>query len=103
MIAAVYLLQSQADGTFYVGSTSDIAKRLAHHNSGGNAFTRSRRPWRIAYAEVYHSSREALRRERSIKKRKSRRYVEELIRGRPFDAGSLPEYNPGVRGVAQLG
>ena len=40
----VYILRC-ADGTLYTGSTTDLDRRLAVHNSGkGAKYTRSRRP-----------------------------------------------------------
>ena len=30
----VYILQSERDGSFYIGSTSDVEARLSRHNSG---------------------------------------------------------------------
>ena len=43
----MYILEC-ADHSFYVGSTWDLEKRLAQHNSdiGGAAYTRRRRPVR---------------------------------------------------------
>lgn len=40
----VYLLRC-ADGTLYCGVTTDLARRIAHHNKGtGARYTRSRTP-----------------------------------------------------------
>ncbi|WEK13238.1 MAG: GIY-YIG nuclease family protein [Candidatus Microbacterium phytovorans] len=47
----VYMLRC-SDGTLYVGSTHDLARRLAQHQAGeGAAYTRRRRP-----VELYWSS-----------------------------------------------
>jgi putative endonuclease len=86
MATYVYIIQSAADGTYYVGMTGDLAQRLAKHNSGATVYTRSRRRWIVVYTEEYPSRTAALRRERQIKKRKSRRFIEELIRSRSVDA-----------------
>ena len=48
----MYILEC-ADGSFYVGSTTDLSVRVAEHQSGrGAAYTRraGRRPVRLAYA-----------------------------------------------------
>ena len=85
----VYILRSEADGTFYVGTTSDIQKRLAKHNSGGSTYTRGRRPWTVARIEQLHSATAARQRERAIKARGARRYMEESAQAAaPFDAQS---------------
>ena len=64
----VYILRC-ADGTLYTGSTTDVEKRLAAHNSGSGAkYTRARRPCTLAYCEEAADRRAALRREAAIKK-----------------------------------
>src|SRR5665811_2132041 len=49
----VYIL-SCSDGTFYVGSTSDLRERERIHNEGHAAeYTASRRPVRVVYSEPH--------------------------------------------------
>jgi putative endonuclease len=63
----VYILEC-GDGSLYVGSTSDLAKRIGRHAAGrGAAYTRSRRPIKLLYAEPVNDRLAAVRRERSIK------------------------------------
>ena len=63
----VYILRCK-DGTLYTGSTDDVERRLAVHNSGkGAKYTRSRRPVEIVYTEECESYSAALRREYAIK------------------------------------
>ena len=55
-MAYVYLLEC-ADGSFYVGSTIDLERRISQHNSAleGAAYTRRRRPVRLVWhAEFTH-------------------------------------------------
>ena len=44
-VAYVYLLKSRKDGTFYVGWTTDVLRRLVEHNQGLSGFTRRKQPW----------------------------------------------------------
>jgi len=48
----VYLVRC-ADGTFYTGVTTDMARRLLEHNSSlkGAAYTKARRPVTLVYQE----------------------------------------------------
>ena len=63
----VYLLRC-ADGSLYVGETSDLGSREREHNEGrGGSYTATRRPVRIVYAERQASRSEALKREQQIK------------------------------------
>lgn len=63
----VYMVDC-ADGSLYTGITNDLPGRLAAHNSGtGAAYTRSRRPVRLAYLELASDRAAASRRELEIK------------------------------------
>lgn len=63
----VYILRC-ADGTLYTGSTDDVARRFAVHNSGkGAKYTRGRTPVEVVYTEEYESCSAALKREYAIK------------------------------------
>ena len=64
----VYVVRC-ADGTLYTGVTTDLARRVEEHNSGGGAkYTRGRRPVRLAFFEPAASRGRALKREAEIKK-----------------------------------
>lgn len=64
----VYILEC-ADGSYYVGITNDLDKRLKAHNqtSVGAKYTRSRRPVKLVFQEEYATKSEALKREAEIK------------------------------------
>lgn len=63
----VYLLTC-ADGTYYVGITTDVERRLRQHNAGrGARYTRTRRPVTLVASEVCASRREAMRLELRLK------------------------------------
>ncbi len=63
----VYVLKSKSTGTSYVGSTSNIEKRLSEHNNGRNIYTRNKRPWMLMYHEEFPTRSEAVQRERYFK------------------------------------
>lgn len=63
----VYILRSLKSGRYYIGSTTDIYKRLIEHNRGKNISTRGRGPFVIVYTEECHTKAEAVRRELEIK------------------------------------
>ncbi|MFO7841502.1 MAG: GIY-YIG nuclease family protein [Fidelibacterota bacterium] len=76
-----YILFSQSLNKYYVGYTSDLNSRLDHHNRGASRYTRRGVPWKIVYVEKYAQKNDAIVRERDIKKKKSRKYIEQLILG----------------------
>ena len=64
----VYILRC-SDGSLYTGCTSDMARRLAEHQSGkASRYTRSRLPVTVSYTEPALGRADALRREAQIKK-----------------------------------
>jgi putative endonuclease len=64
----VYVLRCR-DGSLYTGITNDLTRRLAAHRAGtASAYTRSRRPVRLAYREPQPAKGAALRREAAIKR-----------------------------------
>jgi predicted GIY-YIG superfamily endonuclease len=64
----VYILRC-ADDALYVGETSDLALRLQKHQDGtASRFTVRRRPVVMVYAEEYGSQKQALTRERQLKR-----------------------------------
>jgi len=65
-MAWVYILRC-ADGSFYTGSTIDLERRIAEHDSGlGADFTRKRRPVVLVFAEESDSIETAFARERQV-------------------------------------
>jgi len=76
----VYVLESEKDGSYYIGHTNDLKERVERHNQGRSAYTRNRGPWKLIYQECYQSRAEAARRERELKARKDRDYLDQLVR-----------------------
>ncbi|HEY7088480.1 MAG TPA: GIY-YIG nuclease family protein [Tepidisphaeraceae bacterium] len=64
----VYIVRC-ADGTFYIGRTSNVIERVETHNAGqGALWTACRRPVTLVYQEPHPSEEEAIGRERQIKR-----------------------------------
>jgi putative endonuclease len=82
-----YILKSKIRDRFYIGSCSNLEKRLEHHNLGHSRSTKAFIPWEIAYFEKYDLRTDALKREREFKNMKNKKYLIWLINknsgGRP--------------------
>ena len=64
----VYVLLCQ-DGTFYTGYAKDLNVRFSMHEQGkGARYTRTHKPKKLVYTEKFSTRKEAMRRERQIKK-----------------------------------
>ena len=81
-MAWTYILEC-SDGSFYVGSTTDVDARLWEHNHtpDGADYTRRRRPVRLVWAGEFESAAEAFAFEKQVQgwSRQKRRA---LIEGR---------------------
>jgi putative endonuclease len=65
----VYILASKIGGTLYVGVTSDLVRRIYQHKSDVVAgFTKQYGVHRLVYFEIHDDVREAIRREKRLKK-----------------------------------
>jgi len=65
-MAWVYILEC-ADGSFYVGSTVDLERRVSQHDRGeGAAYTRHRRPVRLVWAADFERVDEAFAFEKRV-------------------------------------
>jgi putative endonuclease len=74
----VYILLCM-DGSFYTGYTGDLNERIRQHENGkGAKYTKSHRPQKRAYVELFNSRSTAMKRERAIKKL-SHQQKQELI------------------------
>ena len=63
-----YILEC-ADGTLYVGVTTDIARRVEEHNTSdkGAKYTKARRPVVLKYIEEFENRSKAQKREYELK------------------------------------
>ena len=75
----VYILHSVALDKYYVGVSANPQVRMKKHNRKHKGFTRRTNDWTMVYTEVYSYKADALLRERSIKNKKSRPFIEFLI------------------------
>ncbi|MFH1478809.1 MAG: GIY-YIG nuclease family protein [Candidatus Omnitrophota bacterium] len=64
----LYILKC-SDSSLYTGITTDLDKRLSRHNQGRACkYTRSRKPVRLVYNEIFDNESSARKREIEIKK-----------------------------------
>lgn len=77
----VYVLENQRDGSWYIGQTDNLKRRLTQHNSGnGGRTTRVRSgPWKLMYAEAYCDKKDALGREKFLKGGSGRKYLHKQL------------------------
>jgi len=64
----VYVLESEKDGTTYIGSTEFLDRRIEEHNKGKTKSIRHKLPVKLVYYEAYLTKTLALKREIELKK-----------------------------------
>lgn len=76
----VYVLESHKDKQRYIGFTTDLERRIEEHNMGKSFSTRTRRPFKLAYAELCLNIEDAKRREGYLKTTGGRRFLAKRLR-----------------------
>jgi len=76
-----YILYSESFDRYYVGHCENMDARLLRHNLKKVPSTKAYAPWKVIYTEPYATRGEASAREKAIKKKKSRIYIESLTGG----------------------
>ncbi|MBL7928650.1 MAG: GIY-YIG nuclease family protein [Bacteroidia bacterium] len=80
-MAVFYILFSKAKDRYYIGYTTDIlAERIRRHNANHKGFTGKTSDWELVYSESYSDNLRAHTREREVKRWKSRKMIEKLIK-----------------------
>ena len=65
----VYIMASQRNGTTYIGVTNNLTRRVYQHRNGlVEGFTKEYKVNRLVYFEEYSDIREALPREKQLKR-----------------------------------
>ncbi|HKC03684.1 MAG TPA: GIY-YIG nuclease family protein [Sphingomicrobium sp.] len=73
---SVYVLRSTVDpNRYYTGMTTDVAARLAVHNSGGSGHTSKLRPWQLVVSLEFNSESSAIAFEKYLKSGSGRAFA----------------------------
>ena len=75
-----YVLQSEADGNFYVGYTKDLKLRFEQHQKGQVESTKRRLPLKLIYYEACLIQEDALKRERYLKTYNGKRFLHKRLK-----------------------
>jgi len=72
----VYVLWFVRDETKYIGYTEDLGRRIRQHLSGQGRYTSHKGRFKLIYVESYRLKKEAKQREKYLKSRSGRRYLD---------------------------
>ncbi|MFT3933606.1 MAG: GIY-YIG nuclease family protein [Chitinophagaceae bacterium] len=71
----VYIIQSEANNSFYKGFSENPSQRIIQHNAGETYSTKHLVPWKLIYVEEIPSKKDALIREKNLKKATRERII----------------------------
>ncbi|MBS3767351.1 MAG: GIY-YIG nuclease family protein, partial [Candidatus Cloacimonetes bacterium] len=54
----LYILKNKK-GSYYIGTTNNIIRRIQEHNNGKSKATKNRGPWNIVYTEKFRTRSQA--------------------------------------------
>jgi putative endonuclease len=77
----VYIIYSGDLDRYYVGSSGNMEDRMFRHNNSGSKSTKGASDWVLVYVEDFETRSDAVQRELEIKRKKSLKYIERLIKG----------------------
>jgi putative endonuclease len=75
-----YVLQSEKNGSLYIGFTSNLQNRLREHNRGLSISTRRYMPWKLIYYEACIEESDSRRREKYLKTIQGNRLLRRRLR-----------------------
>ena len=75
MLFFTYILESEVDGSLYIGQTNSVEDRLDRHNKGYSKSTSTKRPWKLLYKIGFESRSEAMKTEKYMKSLKKREAI----------------------------
>jgi len=77
----VYVIENQTDKSWYIGFSTDIARRLEEHNKRiGGFYTKHKLgKWALIYTEGYANKKDALGREKYLKSGAGRKYLQKQL------------------------
>ncbi len=80
MFFYVYVLESTINNNLYIGSTSNLVRRVKEHNLGLNQSTKAYTPWKLIYYEASLSQQDAKRREYYLKTNQGGRLLKRRLK-----------------------
>ena len=75
-----YILKSEINGAYYIGSCQDVITRLEQHNKFLVPATKRYAPWKLVHKEKFVTLKEARNKELKIKSWKKRGAIEKLLK-----------------------
>ena len=79
-MAFVYILKSEKNKRYYIGSTINLYSRLKEHNSGKSKYTSLSKPFKLVFNQEYKTLIEARKIEYKLKRFKNRAILDKIVK-----------------------
>lgn len=83
----VYILKSISNGSYYVGSTNDLDRRVSEHTQGRSKYTREILPVDLVFCQEYPTLKMARGIERRLKRWKRKDIIERIVAEKQIKLG----------------
>lgn len=83
----VYILQSERNNTYYIGSTNNIERRFEQHKLGDVKYTRNLRPLALKFYQKYNNLKQARQIEYKLKRFKRKDIISRIIEEKSIKMG----------------
>ena len=81
MFYNVYIIYNSKYDKFYIGQTNNLYARIKEHNLGLSEYTsKYSGKWELKYKETYQTRSQVMKREKFLKKQKSKEFYWKLIK-----------------------
>ena len=76
----VYILKFKKNGKYYIGSTNNLGRRLFEHKNNQTKYTSQNGGFELVFSQKFDNIVVARQMEQKIKKQKSRKIIEMIIK-----------------------
>ena len=76
----LYIIQSLKNGNYYIGSTSDVIRRLKQHNIGNVKATKYKGPYKLVFKQEFSDIKLARKVEYKIKSWKRKDFIDKIVK-----------------------
>lgn len=75
----IYIIQSDKNGTYYIGSSANPTSRLTEHNTGKKQPTKLLRLWNLVFSQQFENANVARKMEKKLKSFKSSKVLQQIL------------------------
>ncbi len=87
-MAYVYILQSQVNFRYYIGSTNNLNRRINEHNSGLSKYTSLTRPFKLVFSQEFKTIQLAKKIESKLKRFKNKQIIDRIVEDQVIKTGA---------------